>query len=178
MMKPSIRILLIICLCALMGAGIQEVIAQINVPRAPKIGYVDADRILRESTAAKLARTKIETDFAPRQREIEAFIAKNQQLSEAFDRDAPTLPEAERARRQMDLLNEERKVQRLQRSYSDDFNERRNQDLGILQDNANKAIRKIAQTENYDLIVQEATYFNPRIDITDKVIAELGSASK
>jgi outer membrane protein len=139
---------------------------------------VDADRILRESVPAKLARARIEADFAPRQREIETSIAKNQQASEAFDRDAPTLSEAERARRQMEVLTADRKIQRLQRAYSDDLSQRKTQDLGILQDNANKAIRKIAQSENYDLIVQDATYFSPRIDITEKVIQELGAAAK
>jgi outer membrane protein len=158
--------------------GIQEVIAQSNPVHSMKIGYVDADRILRESLPAKLAREKIQADFAPRQREIETAIAKNQQASEAFDREAPTLAEGDRARRQMEVINADRKIQRLQRAYSDDLSQRQTQELAVLQDNANKVIRRIAQTENYDLIVQEATYFNPRIDITERVIQELGSASK
>jgi outer membrane protein len=178
MLNPSIRRLILCSALLATTVSIQEVIAQSSAPRGSKIGYVDADRILRESVPAKLARARIEADFAPRQREIEANIAKNQQASEAFDRDAATLPEAERARRQMDVLNADRKIQRLQRTYSDDLSQRKTQDLGVLQDNANKAIRKIAQSENFDLIVQEATYFSPRIDITEKVIEELGTPSK
>jgi len=38
---------------------------------------------------------------------------------------------------------------------------------------ANKAIQAIAETEKYDLILQEAVYRNPQIDITDKVIGHL-----
>ncbi|MDH4215680.1 MAG: OmpH family outer membrane protein, partial [Gallionella sp.] len=35
---------------------------------------------------------------------------------------------------------------------------------------ANKAIQEIAEAEEYDLILQEAVYRNPKIDITDSVI--------
>jgi outer membrane protein len=178
MLSTRYRSFLIAGLVLLAGVGIQEVIAQSNPVHNTKIGYVDADRILRDSLPAKLAREKIQADFAPRQREIEATIAKNQQASEAFDRDAPTLTEGDRARRQMEVINADRKIQRLQRAYSDDLSQRQTQELAVLQDNANKVIRRIAQTENYDLIVQEATYFNPRIDITERVIQELGSALK
>lgn len=178
MLSTRYRSFLIAGLVLLACVGIQEVIAQSNPAHNTKIGYVDADRILRDSLPAKLAREKIQADFAPRQREIEATIAKNQQASEAFDRDAPTLTEGDRARRQMEVINADRKIQRLQRAYSDDLSQRQTQELAVLQDNANKVIRRIAQTENYDLIVQEATYFNPRIDITERVIQELGSASK
>ncbi len=38
---------------------------------------------------------------------------------------------------------------------------------------ANKVIFKIAEKEKYDLILQEAVYRSPRLDITDKVIEAL-----
>jgi outer membrane protein len=40
-------------------------------------------------------------------------------------------------------------------------------------DRANKEIQKIAETEKFDLILQEAVYISPRLDITDKVIKAL-----
>jgi outer membrane protein len=38
-------------------------------------------------------------------------------------------------------------------------------------------IRSIAEQRKYDLIVQEAVYVNPRIDITDEVLKSLNSQS-
>ena len=38
---------------------------------------------------------------------------------------------------------------------------------------ANKVIQQIAEAEKYDLILQEAVYRSPRIDITDKVLKAL-----
>ena len=41
---------------------------------------------------------------------------------------------------------------------------------------ANKVIKQIAEAEKYDLILQEAVYRSPRIDITDKVIKALADS--
>ena len=41
---------------------------------------------------------------------------------------------------------------------------------------ANKAIKQIAETEKYDLIVQDVVWVNPKLDITDKVIKALTDA--
>lgn len=43
---------------------------------------------------------------------------------------------------------------------------------------ANRVIRQLAEQRKYDLIVQEAVYVNPRIDITDDVMKALNAGSK
>ncbi|WP_421019263.1 OmpH family outer membrane protein [Klebsiella pneumoniae] len=40
----------------------------------------------------------------------------------------------------------------------------------------NRVIRSIAEQRKYDLIVQEAVYVNPRIDITDDVLKALNTS--
>jgi len=39
-------------------------------------------------------------------------------------------------------------------------------------------IRKMAEAEKYDLILQDAVYRSPRIDVTDKVLKALGAEAK
>ena len=63
--------------------------------------------------------------------------------------------------------------QRLKREYGEDLNLRRNQELGILFERANKVIKQIAESEKYDIIFQEAVYRDPKVDITDKVLKAL-----
>jgi outer membrane protein len=63
--------------------------------------------------------------------------------------------------------------QRMQREYREDLNLRRNQELAALFERANRVIKQIAEAEKFDLILQEAVYRNPRIDITDKVLKAL-----
>ena len=43
---------------------------------------------------------------------------------------------------------------------------------------SNDIIRDIARKQKYDLIVQEAVYVGPNVDITDEVIKALGSGKK
>jgi outer membrane protein len=64
-------------------------------------------------------------------------------------------------------------VQRLQREFREDLNLRKNEELAIVLERANKTIQTIAEAEKFDLILQEAVYRNPKIDITDKVIQHL-----
>jgi outer membrane protein len=42
---------------------------------------------------------------------------------------------------------------------------------------ANRVIRQIFETEKFDLILQEAVFAGPRVDITDKVIRALNGAA-
>jgi len=67
-----------------------------------------------------------------------------------------------------------RDLQRLQREFREDLNLRRNEELAAVQERANKVIQQIAETEKFDLILQDpVVYASPRIDITDKVIKAL-----
>ncbi|HEY6772391.1 MAG TPA: OmpH family outer membrane protein, partial [Oxalicibacterium sp.] len=55
-----------------------------------------------------------------------------------------------------------------------DLNQRRNEETAAAIDRTNKVIKQIAEAEKYDIILQEAAYVSPRIDITDKVLKALG----
>ena len=49
--------------------------------------------------------------------------------------------------------------------------------LAAVLDRANKVIKQIAEQQHYDLIVQEAVYVSPRIDITDQVLKALAASN-
>jgi outer membrane protein len=65
--------------------------------------------------------------------------------------------------------------QRLQREYREDLNMRRNQELATLFERADRVIKQIADAEKFDLIVQEAVFRSPRIDITERVLKSLAA---
>ncbi|MFX7800679.1 OmpH family outer membrane protein, partial [Acinetobacter baumannii] len=85
---------------------------------------------------------------------------------------------ADRTRRQRELSDLDRDFQRKQREFREDLNQRRNEELAQVLERANRVIRSIAEQRKYDLIVQEAVYVNPRIDITDDVLKALNAASQ
>ena len=143
-----------------------------------KIGVVNSDRILRDSTPARAAMQKLEGEFSKRDKELQEIGARLKSSAERFEKDAPVMTETDRSRRQRELAEMDREFQRKQREFREDFNQRRNEELQALLERTNRIIRQMAEQEKYDLIVQEAVYFNPRIDITEKVLRALNANAR
>jgi outer membrane protein len=140
-----------------------------------KIGFIDADRINRESVPAERATKKLEKEFAPREQELRKLEQQIKTLQGQLEKDSLTMSESDRRSRESELGRQTREYQRLQREFREDLNLRRNEELAALFERANKVIRGIAEAEKFDLILQEAVYRSPRIDITDKVLKALSA---
>ncbi len=138
-----------------------------------KIGVVSTEVILRDSPAAQAASKKLEQEFSKRDKDINAQGQRLKSDIERFEKNASTMSEQERVRKQRDLQDRDRDFQRRQRELREDINQRRNEELQKLLRQANTVIKNIAQREKYDLILQEAIYVNPKLDITDEVLKEL-----
>jgi outer membrane protein len=138
-----------------------------------KIGFIDAERINRESAPADQASKRLEKEFQPRVQELQRTEAQVKAMQAQLEKDALTLSENDRRKREQDLSRQIVDLQRKQREYTEDLNLRRNQELAGLLERANKIIRQIAESEKYDLILQEAVYRSPRVDITDRVLKAL-----
>jgi outer membrane protein len=143
-----------------------------------KIGVVNSDRILRDSTPARAAMQKLEVEFSKRDKDLQEIGARLKTSAERFEKDAPVMTETDRSRRQRELAEMDREFQRKQREFREDFNQRRNEELQALLERTNRIIRQMAEQEKYDLILQEAVYFNPRIDITEKVLKALNNGAR
>ncbi len=138
-----------------------------------KIGFIDAERINRESAPAERASKQLEKEFAPRAQELQRREAQMKALQSQLEKDAMTMSESDRRAKEQELARMNLDYQRMQREYREDLNLRRNQELSALFERANRVIKQIAEAEKYDLILQEAVYRNPRIDITEKVLKAL-----
>lgn len=138
-----------------------------------KIGFVDVERIRRESAPAERASKQLEKEFAPRAQELQRREAQIKTLQGQLEKDAMTMSESERRTKEQELSRVSVDFQRMQREYREDLNMRRNQELGTLFERADRVIKQIAEAEKYDLILQEAVYRSPRIDITDRVLKAL-----
>ena len=140
-----------------------------------KIGYVNSERVLREANLAKVAQSKLEAEFGKREKELRDQETKLRGAAEKLEKDAPTLSEAERNRRQRDVVEQDRDLQRKKREWQEDLTQRKNEELSSVVEKANKVIKQIFDAEKYDLILQDAIHYSPRIDITKKVIDTLNA---
>jgi outer membrane protein len=138
-----------------------------------KIGFVDVERIRRESAPAERASKQLEKEFAPRAQELQRREAQVKSLQGQLEKDVMTMSDGERRSKEQELSRLSVDLQRLQREYREDLNMRRNQELGTLFERADRVIKQIADAENFDLILQEAVFRSPRIDITERVIKAL-----
>lgn len=140
-----------------------------------KIGYVNSERVLREANLAKAAQVKLEAEFGKREKDLRDLEAKLRGAADKLEKDAPTLAEAERNRRQRDIVEQDRDLQRKKREWQEDLNQRKNEELSAVVEKANRVIKQIFDNEKYDLILQDAIHFSARVDITKKVIDALNA---
>lgn len=142
-----------------------------------KIGFVNTDRIFREASTAKAAQVKLEQEFSKREKELVDLGNTLKNASDKFEREAPTLSESQRNTRQKQLMDQDRDFQRKRREFQEDLNTRKNEEQQIVIERANIAVKRVAETEKYDVIFQEAVYINPKHDITEKVIKSLNATA-
>ncbi|MES2129279.1 MAG: OmpH family outer membrane protein [Pseudomonadota bacterium] len=162
---PKRVALLALCVCSL---------AQAQVPVAgTRIGWVSTERLFSESKLAQAADAKIETEFSKRQKAVQEQITQFKTLSDKFDADAPTLSEQERTKRAREMIDLDKDLQRKQREFREDLMQRKNEERANISQKAYKLIQQIAEQEKLDIVLQEAAWYSPRIDITDKILKQL-----
>ena len=144
-----------------------------------RVGFVNTDRIFKEATSAKAAQVKLEQEFSKREKDLLDSGATIKTAADKLEREAPTLSEAQRGTRQKALVDQDRDFQRKRREFQEDLNSRKNEELQLVLERANRVIKTLAEAEKYDLVLQEpVVYINPKHDITDKVIKALNSGAK
>jgi outer membrane protein len=163
-MPFKILVFCVVCLAPFTNALAQEL----------KIGIVQSERIMREAPQIKAAEAKIEQEFSKRGKELEEFASRIKAMSEKLDKDAAVLSESDRIKRQRDLIDLDKDFQRKREIFREDLAQRKNEELSVVLERVNKVIKQIAEAEKYDLVLQEAIYFSPRLDMTDKVLKALG----
>ena len=142
-----------------------------------KIGFVDTERILREAAPAVRAQKKLEKEFEKRSQELEKLAKQLQSMQQTMEKNSVTLSDSERRTKEREFSELTRDMQRREREYREDLNQRRNEELASISERANKVMKQIFDTEKFDLLlVQDVMFASNRVDITDKVIKALNAA--
>ena len=167
-MKPQTILLSAALLSAATPAAAQD-----KPPVTGKFGFVNTERILRDATPAVKAQKKIEAEFQKRDQELAHAAEQLKKMQDELEKNSVTMSETQRRTKEREFGDVNRDFQRRQREFREDLNQRRNEELAQVVEQANRVIRQIAEQEKYDIIFQDAVFASPRIDITDKVIKAL-----
>jgi outer membrane protein len=168
MLKKSLASLPRSLVLALLCAGaMAQASAQSGMSR---IGFVYTERLMTESKLAKAADAKLQSEFSKRQKQVDDMLQKYKVSREKFDEEAPKLSDVDRTKRTRELLDMEKDVQRMQREYNEDLFQRKNEERAAIAQKAYKLIEQVAEQEHLDVVLQEAIWTSPRIDITDRIL--------
>ena len=138
-----------------------------------KIGFVNTERVFRDSQQALKAQKKLEKEFQSREQEIQKQVKQARDLQNYLEKEGLTLSEAERGKKERELANLSREIQNSQRAFREDLNQRKNEEFSAVQERARKAIVELAEKEKFDLIVENVVYASPRVDITERILKAL-----
>jgi outer membrane protein len=166
-----------------MQASLASVVSVLALATTPvvaqelKLGYVNSERVLREAAPAKAAQTKLEAEFSRRDKDLNDQALRLKAAADKLDKEGPGLSESDKTRRQRELVEQDRDLQRKRREFQEDLNNRKNEELASIVERANKVIKQIFETEKFDVILQDQSVVmaSPRVDITEKVIRALNS---
>lgn len=139
-----------------------------------RIGIVNTANLLKEAPQAEAARKKLESEFAPRDAKIVKLQKAIKALEEKLSKDAAVLSEAARKKQERDIVTRLRDVKRSREEFTEDFNFRRNEEIGKLQKLVSATILALAKEQKYDIILNESViYASQQVDITANVLKRL-----
>lgn len=144
-----------------------------------KIGFVNIAKVLEKAPQAAKAKTRLETEFSPRDKVLVSQQKEIKTMEERLTRDSSVMGESERRNLEKEIMDKKRDAVRAQQEFSEDFNMRRNEELGNLQKRIVEAVRQLAKEESFDLLLTEGViYSNEEIDVTSRIQQKLETLSQ
>jgi outer membrane protein len=141
-----------------------------------KIGFVNMVELMEKSPQAESARKDLEQEFSNRDKKLTAVRDEVLSLEESLKNDGPIMNDKNRGELEKKILNRKREYNRQQDELREDFNIRRNEELGKLQKKVHEVIVIVSKAEAYDLVVtQPVLYASEKIDLTARVLREMQS---
>ena len=163
-----------------MLAAVALMLAMVNAAPAQdavaRIGYVDTQRIIRESELFAVGRQKLTEEFSARTQVLELEEARLHEIEARRDRNLATMstPEALELKREIETL--ERSIQRRRNDMKQALNRRINELSETIDQRIQEEIGAYAREQGYELVLTDGVGFaHPRLDITDAILRRVNA---
>jgi outer membrane protein len=151
-----------------------------------KIGYIDLQRVIRDSQAGKSAKAAFEREFQDKRRIIEQKTAELTRMKQDFIGKAPVMEEGARKQRAEEIDKIEKDLNRTRDDFRDELQKRDFELTQRILTELESVVQQIGDSEGYTIIVEKTEggviYAAKGIDLTDKVIlaydSKKGSSKK
>src|SRR6202167_150245 len=154
--------LLALGLCGFMVA--QQASAEI------KVAYVDFQKLMAEAPQVKSAMQALQNEFGPRQRELLAMQNDLKARDEKLAKEGAIMAEADRAKAEKALRDQQREFSRKGGEFQDDLSTRKNEEIGKVQRYLVQEVQTYSSAQGYDLVLVESLYTKPSLDITAQIL--------
>jgi len=141
-----------------------------------KMGVVNFQKLLEEAPQTKSAMQALENEFAPRRRELLTMQNDLKAKDEKLQKEGAVMAEADRAKAEKTLRDQQREFSRKAGEFQDDASTRRNEEIGKVQRYLVTEIQGYASAQGYDLVLADGVLFaKGPLDITANVLAVLAT---
>ena len=139
-----------------------------------KIGYINIDHLVSSSPQFIQANQVVIKAFQPQERQLLALSKQIQLSADTFNKNSKTLTQSERKTEIKKIANLERQLKQQARALKKQLNLKNEQELIKIQDLINQVIKRVAEDQNFDLILyQEVAYVSKKINITSIISQKL-----
>ena len=141
----------------------------------PKIGVVDPQRLLEESPQGKAMLDAMRTEFAPRERTLQAQQQALKAKQDKLQKDGATMTDEQRNRAEKELRDGARDFERARSEFQDDISARRNEEMSRLQKTLGEEVRTYAKAQSFDVVLstEGVVYAAPAYDVTPAILTAL-----
>ena len=155
-----------LCLALISGPASAEI----------KMGVVNFQKLLEDAPQTKTAMQALENEFAPRRRELLTMQNDLKARDEKLQKEGAVMSEADRAKAEKTLRDQQREFSRKAGEFQDDASTRRNEEIGKVQRYLVTEIQGYANAQGFDLVLGEGVFFaKGPLDITANVLAVLAT---
>lgn len=139
-----------------------------------KIGYINIDYVVTSSPQFSQANEKVIRKFKPQENNLLLLNNNIRELASKFNKNKDSFSQSEIKTKIKKIASLEKKLKQQALVLKKQLVLENKQALGKIQNLINKVIRKIAEEQNFDLILyQKVAYASKKINITELVSQKL-----
>lgn len=165
---------IIFFICALIGTG--------GFLNAQKFAFIDSEYILKNISSYETAQEQLNILSKKWQSEVEKKQQEVKTLYQSYQSDLAFMSAEQKSKREAQIVSAEKQLADLNQKYfgaEGELFKNREKMIQPIQDQLYEAVKEIANSQGYSMILDRATtegviFVTPKIDISNEVLQKLG----
>lgn len=137
-----------------------------------KVGVIDLKKILTDAPQVAAMRSKLQTQFDPRNKEIVALQNTLQTDMDKYNKDSSVMKEPEKKALQDKVMAQQKKLRDMQTEFQKNLLAAEDQSMQEISKQVQTAVDSIAKSKGFDLVLAKGAvaYNNPSFEVTTEVL--------